>query len=186
MQLDKEEFTKQKVSEQLALPNDNSDEQRQQIGIIKGLSTENDLGRIQLRLMGYSFDYFTNQWIPARRPVMNKFGIGNMMNALQSLGDLANFSNYDEKDIHKLALLFYEDNYPTFIIYANEFELDSKDFNIINSILKFYPLSVLKNAKNAGHRNVVRGTLSENLLQKAFEGNRNESKGGFLSFFRKK
>jgi hypothetical protein len=165
----KEEIATAIVQKSLVIPQtESSDETTQQVGIIKGLSTENDLVKIQLRLMGLSYDFFTRRWVQIRKPLMNYLGIGNFMASLQALGDLANFSYYETKDIPKLASLFFEDNYPTFIIYAQEFELDPKDFNVVNSVLKWYALSVLNNAKNAGHRNVVRGTLSENLLQRAF------------------
>lgn len=169
------------VQKSLVIPQQEKQEDTaQQINIIKGLSTENDLTRIELRLRGYTYSYFMRGWVKIRKQIMNDYGIGNFMASLQALGDLANFSNYDEKDIPKLTVLFFEDNYPTYVLYANEFELDPKDFNVVNSILKFYALSVLKNAKNAGHRNVVRGTLSENLLQRAFGAGEQTKKPGII------
>ena len=185
--------TTQQVSEAIAQKSlvfpasDTPDEKLNQISIIKGLSTEDSLENIELRLRGFSKSFWKREWVQIRKPIMNDDGIGNFMASLQGLGDLANFSNYDEKDIHKLAVLFFEDNYPTFILYADEFALDPKDFNVINSTLKFYALSVLKNAKNAGHRNVVRGTLSENLLQRAFGNGESEKKnGGLFGLFKRK
>lgn len=166
--VDKGELANAVVQKSLVIPQpDNPDEKSNQISIIKGLSTENDLTRIELRLRGYTYSFFRNSWIQIRKPIMNDLGIGNYMAALQAFGDLAQFSNYEEKEIPKLVCLFFEDNYPTFILYADKFELNPQDFNVINTGLKFYALSVLKNAKNAGHRNVVRGTLSENVLQRA-------------------
>lgn len=177
----KEEIATAIVQKSLVIPqSENSEETIQQVGIIKGLSTENDLVKIQLRLMGLSYDYFNRRWVQIRRPLMNYLGIGNFMASLQALGDLANFSYYETKDIPKLACLFFEDNYPTFILYSQEYELDPKDFNVVNSILKWYPLSVLNNAKNAGHRNVVRGTLSENLLQRAFGNGESQKKPSII------
>jgi len=185
MKIDQEEFIKKQVEGSVSLPTENPEEKSQQIGIIKGLSTDNDLIRIQMRLRGYVFDHIINQWVKVRKPVMNELGIGNFLSTLQALGDIANFSNFDEKEIPKLALLFFEDNYPSYIIYAEEFNLDPKDFNIVNSILKFYALAVLKNAKNAGHRNVVRGTLSENLLSKMTGSEPSNKKKGLFGFLRK-
>jgi hypothetical protein len=177
----KEDIATAIVQKSLVIPqSENSEETIQQVGIIKGLSTENDLVRIQLRLMGLSYDYFNRRWVQIRKPLMNYLGIGNFMASLQALGDLANFSYYETKDIPKLACLFFEDNYPTFILYSQEYELDPKDFNVVNSILKWYPLSVLNNAKNAGHRNVVRGTLSENLLQRAFGNGESQKKPSII------
>ncbi len=185
MKINNEQFTQEQINNQLSLPQESLEDRQQSISIINGLSTNSELKRLQMRLNGYLFDEITGNWIKARRPIMNQLGIGNLLSALQSIGDMVNFSNFDDKEIPKLALLFYEDNYPTYIIYAQEFGLDTKDINVINSILKYYPLAVLKNAKNAGHRNVVRGTLSENLLQKAFEGSQNTNRKGLFSFLKK-
>jgi hypothetical protein len=185
----KEQLGNAIVDRTLVIPssNDNQNELNN-INIIKGLSTENDLTKIELRLKGFTYCFTSKNWIRIRKPIMNDYGIGNFMASLQALGDLANFSNYKETDIPKLVVLFFGDNYPTYILYATEFDLDPKDFNVINSILKFYSLSVLRNALNAGHRNVVRGTLSESVLQKAFGNNEEQpKKGGFWSgVFRKK
>lgn len=183
-----ESINQQLLNKSLASPQTESNEEReQQVSIIKGLSTENDLMKIELRLRGYRYDFFKRQLIQSRQPIMNDYGIGNFMASMQALGDLANFSNYDEKEIPKLVVLFFEDNYPDFVVYADEFELNQKDMNVIKSILKFYALSVLKNAKNAGHRNVVRGTLSESVLNKALgrDDQQQKKKGGLFSFLRR-
>jgi hypothetical protein len=177
----KEDIATAVVQKSLVIPQtESSEEMTQQVNIIKGLSTDNDLAKIELRLRGWSYSFFSKAWIQTRKPIMNNLGIGNFMASLQALGDLANFSYYEKNDIPKLAVLFFSDNYPTFILYSQEFELDPKDFNIINSILKFYALNVFNNAKNAGHRNVVRGTLSENLLQRAMGGGEQQKKPGLI------
>jgi len=162
------DLAKKVVERNLALtPPDNQQEYFNQVSIIKGLSTENDLAKIQLRLRGYSYDFLKGGWYQERKPILNAKGRGNFMATLQAIGDIANFSNYDEKDIPKLALMFFEENYPNYLVYHKDFELEPKDFNVIKTILQFWALSVLKNAKSAGHRNVVRGTLSENVLARA-------------------
>jgi len=117
---------------------------------------------------------------------MNDVGIGNYMSVLQGIGDIVNFSYYESKDIPRLALMFFSDNYPNYLVYAKEFELDPKDFNVIKTTLQFWSLSVLNNAKNAGHRNVVRGTLSEGILAKALGTSEPEKqKKGLFSFLRR-
>jgi hypothetical protein len=178
----------QKVVERnLVVPaQDTEQEVYNQVSIIRGLSTENDLIKIELRLRGYTYNIFKKQWILSRRPIMNNSGIGNFMSALQGVGDNVDFSNYNEKDVGKLALMFFEDNYPQFMVYNNDFELNSQDFNVIKTILKFWCLSVLNNAKGAGHRNVVRGTLSEGILARALGSPAEEKKkGGIFSFLRR-
>jgi hypothetical protein len=180
-------LAKKVVERNLVVPHtDTQEEFYNQVSIIKGLSTENDLVKIELRLRGYTFNYFKRAWILSRKPVMNDYGIGNFMATLQGIGDIVNFSYYEKLDIPKLALLFFGDNYPTYLVYSREFELSPKDFNIIKTILQFWCLSVLNNAKNAGHRNVVRGTLSEGILAKALgSGQEEKKKKGFFSFLRR-
>lgn len=157
-----------------------------QVSIIKGLSVENDLIKIELRLRGYAYSYFKKQWIKVRKQVMNDYGLGNFMATLQGLGDLTNFSNYSEKLIPKLVMLFITTNYPTYKVYAEEFDLDPKDLNIIFTILYAYSMSVYLNAKNAGHRNTVRGVLSEDVLNRALAGNQEiKKKKGIFSFLRR-
>jgi hypothetical protein len=176
------------VERTLATPaNDTPNEVFNQVSIIKGLSIDNDLMKIELRLRGYKYDMFKNCWIQVRRPVMNELGIGNFIAVLQGVGDIVNFSYYNEKDIPKFAFSFFSDNFPQFLIYHKEFDLKPEDFNIIKTILKFWALSVLNNSKNAGHRNVVRGTLSEGILARALGNNSPEEKkkGGLFSFLRR-
>lgn len=182
----KDSLAKKVVERSLIVPTQDSQADiYNQVSIIRGLSIENDLLKIELRLRGYTFNYFKNAWVKNRKQVMNDLGIGNFMATLQGIGDIVNFSYYEQKDIPKLAFLFFADNYPNYVVYSKEFELDPKDFNIIRTILQFWCLSVLNNAKNAGHRNVVRGTLSEGILARALGNEPEKKKKGLFSFLRR-
>jgi hypothetical protein len=180
-------LAKKVVERNLVVPTqDTQEEFYNQVSIIKGLSTDNDLIKIELGLRGYSYNAFRRAWVLTRKPVMNDFGIGNFITTLRGIGDIVNFSYYEKADIPKLALLFFSDNYPNYLVYSKEFELSPKDFNVIKTILQFWCLSVLNNAKNAGHRNVVRGTLSEGILARALgSGTEEKKKKGFFSFLRR-
>jgi hypothetical protein len=184
---EEESLAKRLVERNLVVPTqDNQEEYYNQVSIIRGLSTTNSMERIKLKLEGYTFDYFKKSWVKSRKPIMNTTGVGNFMTVLESIGDQVNFSYYESKDIPKLALMFFSDNYPNFLVYSKEFELDPKDFNVIKSILQFWGMSVLNNAKNAGHRNVVRGTLSEGILARALGTQEQKpSKKGLFSFLRR-
>lgn len=158
---------------------------QKEVAIIKGLGPERYLQIIELRLRGYRYDYAKREWIIYRTPVMNEEGIGNIMVALQSISDNVYFSNFEEKEIPRLTYYYFQTNYPHFAIYATDFGLKQQDLNIVESILLFFALAALKSAKNAGHRNVVRGTLSEQVYMKAFDQNQqmqNQKKG--FSLFR--
>lgn len=175
------------VEKTVVLPSgDTQEEMFNSVSIIKGLSTFNDLTKIELRLRGYTYDPFKNYWKRIRSPIMNEVGIGNFMATLQGIGDIVNFSYYEKQDIPKLANLFFRTNYPQFVVYAKEFELRKLDLNIIKTILEFWCLSVLNNAKNAGHRNVVRGTLSEGILARALGTEQDKKKKSLFDVFRRK
>jgi len=179
------DIAKKVVERNLVMPQaDSEQESYNQVSIIRGLSTENSLVKIELRLRGFTYNIFNKRWVKTRKPILNEFGVGNFMATLEGIGDTVNYSNFDEKEINKLALMFFESNYPSFIVYSDDFELNPKDFNVIKTILQFWCLAVLKNAKNAGHRNVVRGTLSEGILARALGSAPEEKKkGGFFKFF---
>lgn len=186
--VEQESIAKKVVERNLVIPTQDSEQEiHNQVSIIKGLSVENDLLKVELRLRGYTYNIFKREWVQQRKAIMNDLGIGNFMATLQGIGDVVNFSHYLEKDVPKLSYLFFSENYPQFIIYSKEFELDPRDFNIIKTILQFWCLSVLNNAKGAGHRNVVRGTLSEDILARALGSPTEEKKkGGIFSFLRRK
>lgn len=179
---EKDNIAQNYIESRLALPSVSTDSPMNEVSIIKGLSAENQLQTIYLRLKGYNFDSLLGQWKKTRKPIMNELGIGNFMATLQGISDNVNFSNFDDKLVLKLSLLFFSDNYPHFTTYFKEFELDEKDFNIIKTILQFWALSVLSNAKGAGHRNVVRGTLSEGILARALGGGEVKEKKGLFGF----
>ena len=170
------------IQNSMGLPSENSEEEiYNQISIIKGLSVNNDLHKIELRLKGYSFDFFKNKWVQSRSPLMNSEGIGNFMACLGAVGDNVNFSNMDEKVIPRITDFLIKQNYPHFKIYADDFELKQQDENTILTIMFSYFYSILRNAKGAGHRNVVRGTLSESVLLRGLERENDKKKKGFFS-----
>lgn len=160
--------------------------QSSEIGIIEGLSPEKILVKINFLLLGFKYNYITNKWEQYRKPIMNEEGIGNILACMQSLTDNVAFSFYAEKDIPRLVYHFFATNYPVYICYAADFELDYKDYNVVESILFHFALSVYQSGRHGGHRNTVRGTLSENVMAKLFEGKGSEKKkgiGGFLNNF---
>ena len=154
---------------------ESSSEQSEGI-VIKGLGQDKYIEETFLIINGYLFDPLTRTWTQYRGPVLNKKGIGNFMKCLHTLKRI-DFSNFDPKDIPLLVYKFYKTNYIQFMCYHEEFGLAEEDYNIIKTELMFNALGSFNNAKNAGHRNVVRGTMSENVFMKAL-GLSNHSEGG--------
>lgn len=159
------------------------EEQGKEVAIVKAIGAERYLQLCQLRLCGYWYNYIAQKWEIYRPPIMNVIGIGNFMTALQTMAENIYYSNFDEKEIPRLAYFYYQMHMPHFLIYKEEFGLEDRDSNTVESMIFFFALGALKNAKNAGHRNVVRGTLSEQVYMRAFENSQQvqqKKRFGFL------
>lgn len=144
-----------------------------ELAIIKGLGYKEYLKEIWMQVNGYDFDYMLDKWVKKTDPLMNEAGIRNLMSVL-NLALRMDFSNIKEDDIPKLTMHFFRTNFPQFVVYNKEFGLDSKNVNIISTAcwLTFYIAA--RNAKGAGHRNTIRGTLSEQFLGKIAEPQQKE------------
>lgn len=137
--------------------------------VIKGLGSDDYIKESYLLMLGWVENPLTRQWEKVRDPVMNAKGIGNFIKCLHTLKRI-DFSNFDEKQVANFTFKFFKDNLSQFLVYAREFELKQEDYNVVKTELFFMPLAAFSNAKGAGHRNVVRGTLSENVFMKALSG----------------
>jgi len=166
-------------------PNSSQEESYNQASIIKGLSTHNLLERIELRAYGYKYSPLRREWTQVTEPLMNEAGINKLMIFLEAVGDMGTFSNYDKKQIPKIVDFYFTNSYTEFIVYAEEFGLkESRKKEVLNILFSFY-LSALNSAKNAGHRNTIRGVLSENVMARALAGNdeKTKKKGLFSGMF---
>ena len=163
-------------------PTNSTEEHYNQASIIKGLSTHNILERIELRAHGYIYSPLKREWVKATDPLMNELGINKLMIFLEALGDLATFSNYEPKQIPKIVDFYFTNAYAEFVVYADEFGLkEHRKKEVLNILFSFY-LSALNSAKNAGHRNTIRGVLSENVMARALansSGEQQKRKGFF-------
>jgi len=157
-------------------PNSSQEESYNQASIIKGLSSHNLLERIELRAHGYKYSVLKKEWIQSTEPLMNELGINKLMIFLEAVGDLATFSNYDKKQIPRIVDFYFTNAYTEFIVYSTEFELkEYRKKEVLNILFSFY-LSALNSAKNAGHRNTIRGVLSENVMARALAGGEDTAK----------
>jgi len=163
-------------------PKESAEEHYNQASIIKGLSTHNQLQRIELRVNGYRYNALTDSWSQSSKPLMNERGINKLMIHLEAIGDGTSFSNYDPKTIPKLVFFYLKNAYSSFVTYSHEFELEEERRDEVLNILLGFFLSTHNNAKNSGHRNTIRGVLSESMLGRALaggSGSEPKSKGFF-------
>lgn len=158
-------------------PQTRAEEPNQAIAIVEALKVDKLIMKLQIELQGKMYDHLQKKWINYRTPIMNSLGIGNLIMTVQSIAETIEFAYFDKDDIPKYAKFLFRMNYPYFTVYHLEYDLDRKDFNLIGSILFSYIISALMKSKGAGHRNVVRGTYSEDLLGRLTKNNQQE-KGG--------
>lgn len=135
------------------------------ISIIKNLGADDHLKKVWYRVNGYDFDYIKQSWVKKSKPIMNEDGIRNLMINTEFALRM-DFSNMHEDDIPKVVLHYFKTHYAHFCIYAKDFELLNKNKNIVQAACWLPIYIAARNAKGAGHRNVIRATFSEEALQK--------------------
>lgn len=168
----KEEIAVGNVIKSLRLNKQNQDD-GSEIAIIKGLGAEEHLRNIWLRCRGYDYDWFSKKWVKKTKEIMDEEGIRNFMLVLDIILRM-DFSNMDEKDIPRIVYDFYKTNFSQFAIYHEDFKLNLKNINVVHTGCFIAPYIAARNAKNAGHRNTVRGTLSENVFLRSMTSEQNK------------
>ena len=134
------------------------------VAILNALKADRDIMDVILKLEGLDYDPVQKVYYQYRRPVMNKLGLGNFIAVISTISKSIEFSSFQEKEIPKFVKFLFKQNYPYFTIYYREYEIDKKDFNLLANTLFTFILAAFHKAKGGGHRNVVRGTYSEDLL----------------------
>lgn len=169
----------------LTPPNNLNIDPAMSIQIVKALESDPVLQDRVADLLGFMYVPLDDveSAVQFRPPVMNKLGIGNFINVCKSISKDYEFSNIHEDEIPKRILHLFSKNIPYFFVYYKEFGLARSDFNIIETSLFSIIDSILHKAKGGGHRNVIRGTYSEDTLGKILKGSEQQAKetGGFLS-----
>jgi hypothetical protein len=166
----------------LTPPTKGNDEAGRDVSIINSLKCDKEMTEKYLTLTGFMFDPLQGVYTLYRRPIMNSLGIGNFMGTISGIAKDNEFASYKEDDIPKWILFYFKRNYPYFTCYADDYELSREDFNLVSSLLVSAIASTLYKAKGGGHRNVVRGTYSEDLLGRVITPDQLQKKGGgFLS-----
>lgn len=168
----------------LTPPSRMSDSQGNEVAIVEALKAERYIVKIILELKGYFYDPLKKGYVQYRRPVMNELGIGNFIQCIENIMETIEFSYFKEENIPAYATHLYESNYPYYTVYCSDYDLSREDFNLISTILLNAIVTSLNKAKGGGHRNVVRGTYSEDLLGKVVSNNeqmQRQSGGGFFA-----
>lgn len=138
-----------------------------EVGIIKELSTKRILEQLRMQLKGFFYDYEQKKYVKIEgfEAPMNDAGIAKYLSFMSSfISDVVTFSNFKEDKINDLVLYICEQAIPTISVNYVEYGIKNKS-DLPNIATQIFILSsgALNKALNAGDRNVVRGTVSEQM-----------------------
>lgn len=152
------------------LPPPEEEREVPEIGIIRELSPKKVLEQLRMNLKGYFWDYKEKEYtrIPGFEPLMNDKGIAKYLSFMSAIvTDLVTFSKYDKEEINDLVLYICDKAIPTIHINYKEYGIKEKsDLEIIDVQIFNLTLAAFKKAVGGGDRNLVRGTLSEQIMNR--------------------
>jgi len=160
-------------------------EQEAGIGIIRELSPRKVLEQLRMNLKGYFFDYEADKYMQVKdmKPLMNDKGISKYLSIMGAvITDLVTFSNYKEEEINALVMYVCDKAIPTIHINYKEYGImDKSDLQIIDIQIFNLTLAAFKKAVGGGDRSVVRGGVSESIVQRQGYMGQPQERRGFLS-----
>jgi len=162
-----------------------------ELSIIEGLSPFKVLCRIRANLKGKFWDDETKEYvqIPGFVPLMNDHGINKYLSILSSfLNDTVTLSNIPPDEVNKLVLHIYDEVIPVMYVCYRDWGIPTKaDLAILATQIFMMSYGSLHKASGAGDRAVIRGTISENIMQRGMYNDGGgvpptmEPRRGFLS-----
>lgn len=163
------------------LPPKEEEREPAEIGIIREMSPTKVLEDLRKQLKGFVYDYEEKKWIRMGEALMNDKGIGKYLAVMSSvITPLLTFSKYDEEEIKNWTLYVCEKTIPTIYVNYKEYGIQSKsDLNLISTQIPVLTISAFKKAVGAGDRNLIRGTVSEQMMNRAGNFPMQQQKPGF-------
>jgi len=172
-------------AQKVVYPQQEKEKESAEIGIIKELSPKKVLEQLRMNLKGFFYDYEKKAYVKIQgfEPLLNDTGIAKYLSIMASIiTDLVTFSNYKDDEINSLTLYVCDKALPTIHINYKEYGIQNKsDLQIIDIQIFNLTLAAFKKAVGAGDRNVVRGTISENIASRMGYGQMPVQKQSFLS-----
>jgi len=145
-------------------------EEAPEIGIIRELSPSKVMKQLRMELKGYSWDYEKEKYvrIEGMMPLMNDKGIGKFLTIVSSVvTDLVTFSSYKEEEVNHLTEYVMRQSIPVIYFNWKDYGIKSKsDLKIVTTKLFNLTLAAFKKAMGAGDRNLVRGTVTESMINR--------------------
>lgn len=160
-------------------------EEEASIGIIRELSPRKVLEQLRMNLKGFFYDYEKDKYMQIQdmKPLMNDKGISKYLSIMGAIiTDLVTFSNYKEEEINSLVMYVCDKAIPMIHINYKEYGIREKsDLQIIDIQIFNLTLAAFKKAVGGGDRSVVRGGVSESIVQRQGYMGQPAERRGFLS-----
>lgn len=141
-----------------------------EIGIIRELNPKKILDDIKMEMSGYAWDPQLKKYVKVdgMKPLMNEIGIAKFLNILSSfVSQLVTFSNFTQERVDRLVNLIVEETYFNVGINWREFGIPSKsDIATVQLKILMTAIASLSRAVGAGDRNVVRGAVTESIMNR--------------------
>lgn len=156
-----------------------------EIGIIKELSPRKVLEQLRMNLKGMFYDHDKGEFIKVEgmEPLMNDKGISKYLSIMSGVvTDLVTFSHYEKDEVPGLVQYVCDKAIPTIHINYKDYGIkDKSDLQILDIQIFNLTLAAFKKAVGAGDRNVVRGTVQEQVRASYNAGQLPQRRGFFAT-----
>jgi len=153
------------------------------IALVNVLSVSKRVQAKFLEIRGLEFDPTQKKMIQITDPIMNLLGAYRFCKLLQMAEEIE-WASYSEEEINSRIIHFFEENIPYFLFYAEDYELDPRDFYYIINTLQVFIDSSFHKSKSGKYINTLGRTYGEDVLKRALDtGSSNITKReeGFLA-----
>lgn len=160
-------------------PPNKFDDRSSDIMIIQALQSKPRILEIILQVKGQIVNS-SGKPIQIRTPIMNDEGAAKLMFILLNISSETEYATYGEEEIGPRIITYIEQIYPRFTFWADDYDLNPKDFDYIYTTLLSFIDSCFHKAKNGHYARILTKTYSEDLLGKAIKDKDEKNRQTFL------
>jgi hypothetical protein len=168
----------------LTPPQKKDEPDQDNVALVSALRVSPRLAAAILDLQGRQYDPQRKEIVQVVEPIMNIKGIWDFISVCRVLAENTEWATYSEDEIPQRLTHYYECSLPYFTFWYDEYELNPRNFVIIENYLKVFIDSAFHKAKQGKYINTLGRTYSEDLLNKALsnEQQKKQKEGGEFSF----
>jgi hypothetical protein len=152
----------------LTPPARQEEDQSRDIALVNVLSVSIRVKQKFLEIRGLEYDPISKKLVQITEPVMNLLGAYRFCKLLQSAEEIE-WASYSEDEINSRIIHFFEENIPYFLFYADDYELNPRDFYYIINTLQVFVDSSFHKSKSGKYINTLSRTYGEDVLKKALD-----------------